>query len=228
LTLPSFRFAHVDPDEGVDIPVPSGTTSTASAASASASKFLVGAAIVLGTCVIGTTGVVSAAEARDLQLLAQTQSVGTVPSGTGAIPGESGRVQAILRRIRSRGGLTWGEVAYAVGVSRRAVHNWLRGDRIAPSHDALLTRLDRLVDEVPGTTVEERRVALTVAGLNGRSLLDDLALTTRKGRRVPLSSVSVADQLGPVRDLQPGDLQTPNRPSRLKGGPLPKRKLPDE
>jgi DNA-binding transcriptional regulator YiaG len=183
----------------------------------SARKFLI---VTTACATMSTFGVVSQADATDL--VRQQPTARTVPVGS-AIP-KSNTPPALLLRIRRRAELTWGEVAHALGVTRRTVHLWLTGAKIAAVHQSALESLDRLVQETPGHNVEERRARLVELGPSGRSLLDDLALASRQTRRVSLSSVSVAAQLGPVTDLTAGDVVAPARKSSLRGKAVPKRK----
>ena len=70
----------------------------------------------------------------------------------------------------------------AVGVSRRTIHNWLAGARVAAVHHARLLELGRVVDIVSTGSVETTRTALMQPTANGRSILDDLALAARPAR----------------------------------------------
>lgn len=187
-----------------------------------ARRFLTVSALVMAS--VGTSGAVSLTEAAELR--SQPAPVGTVPAGSTI--GERNDVPAVLRRIRRRADLTWGEIASALGVTRRTIHHWLGGARIAPRHQVALANFDQRIVATPGTTAASRRAALTQPLPTGRSVLDDLALSTRASRRVSLSSVPLAAQLGESTQVQPEDLQTPDRRHRLGGRAMPKRKPPVE
>jgi transcriptional regulator with XRE-family HTH domain len=131
----------------------------------------------------------------------------------------------LLQRLRQASGLSWGDLAKAVGVSRRTIHNWLSGARIAGLHLTRLVEFQRVVDAVAAGSADDTRTRLMQPGPHGRSILDDIALTSRPARRRPLSTVSMGDLVAPVDEsanLSPQQLQ---RRSSVRGGPLPGRRL---
>jgi hypothetical protein len=137
-------------------------------------------------------------------------------------PIEGRSVATRLQRLRSRTDLSWGDVARAIAVSRRTIHNWLSGAQIAPSHLARLGDLETLVDYCDRGRPAITRDVLTRAGPYGRNALDEFAIGSRPSRRVPLSPVSAGDLLspdepGPDADTAPEKLA---RPSSLRGGPI--------
>lgn len=83
-------------------------------------------------------------------------------------------VSASVRRLRDRYGLTWDQLSKLFGVSRRAVHHWANGGRMAARHSELLGDLARTLGRLPGITMSERRDALLAPGSDGYSLYDQL------------------------------------------------------
>jgi hypothetical protein len=86
-------------------------------------------------------------------------------------PALSTRTQILLESIKQDSGLTWGQIADAMGVEIRAVHLWRNGGGISAAHEARLHDLGFLVDSVglrePGDVRNE-----LVQARSGLSLLD--------------------------------------------------------
>ena len=53
--------------------------------------------------------------------------------------------EELLEEVKDRAGLTWEQVGRLLGVSRRSVHKWLRGETMASSNEERLHRLKELV-----------------------------------------------------------------------------------
>lgn len=189
-------------------------------------RFIV-ATLLAGTTVFGTISTATPADAHALRAAAVApRTVPAAPPQTPALMVDTRSVPHLLRRLHDRADLTWGDVAQALGVSRRTVHNWLTGGQLAGTHLARLLALESLVDGAAAGDPATTRVHLTTLGPQGRSLLDDFALGSRPLRNVPLSTVSAADLLEPDA---PGANATeavagPSRRSSLRGGSLPKRR----
>lgn len=152
----------------------------------------------------------------------------TLPAVTAAEPAptfDQSVVPSMLQRLRRISGLSWGELGRAVGVSRRTIHNWLSGARVAGVHLTRLLEVSRVVDLVATGSVEATRTALLQPTANGRSIVDNLALAARPTRRRPLSSVSVGDLVTPVDESASVSPPPTQRRSSLRGGPLPRRRL---
>lgn len=189
------------------------------------SKFLV-CAFMAGYAATSTLSTITLADAVALNTaMTQSGTLSAIPAAQPAKPLASA-VPDILQRLRGQSGLNWGEIARAVGISRRTVHNWLSGAHVAGVHFARLLELSRVVDTVATGSVEDTRTALLRPSSNGRSVLDDLALAARPARR-PLSSVSVGDLVAPVDETASVSPQRLGRGSSLKGGSLPRRR-PDK
>jgi transcriptional regulator with XRE-family HTH domain len=154
--------------------------------------------------------------------VAQASTLPAIPAQP-APPLDPSAVPGMLQQLRRLSGLSWGEIARAVGVSRRTIHNWLSGARVAGVHLTRLLELSRVVNLAATGSAEATRAALLLPNANGRSLVDDLALAARPARR-PLSSVSVGDLVTPVDETASVSPQHPQRRSSLRGGSLPRRR----
>lgn len=177
-----------------------------------------------GCAATGTLTPVTPADAVALNTMV------THPSTLPALPAEPTEVldgavvPAVLRRLRRMSGLSWGDLGRAVGVSRRTIHNWLGGARVAGVHLTRLLELSRLIDLVSAGSPESMRALLLQPTANGRSIIDDLALTARPARRRPLSNTSVGDLVTPTDDTESVSPQRPQRRSSLQGGSLATRR----
>jgi transcriptional regulator with XRE-family HTH domain len=184
-------------------------------------------ALMAGYAATSTLSTVTPANAAALNAItAQPSTLPALLAAQPAPPLDRSVVPGMLQRLRRLSGLSWGEIAQAVGVSRRTIHNWLTGARVAGVHLTRLLELSRVVDIVATGSVQATRTALLQPNANGRSILDDLALAARPVRR-PLSSVSVADLVTPVDERPSVSPPRPQRRSSLRGGSLPRRR-PDQ
>jgi len=186
------------------------------------------ATLLAGATMLGGTVVnVTPADAAALRAAATTAR--TVPAPTPPTPataGDSRSVPNLLRQLRDRAKLNWGDVAQAMGVSRRTIHNWLSGGQLAAHHLSRLLELEMLVEGAGARDPSTTRVHLTTPGSKGRSILGDFALGSRPVRNVPLSTVSAADLLEPdaAETSNYEVAQAPSRRNSLHGRPLPGRR----
>lgn len=180
---------------------------------------------IAGCAATSTLSTITPADAVALSAItAQPRTMSAIPAPQPAPPPDQSAVPGMLQRLRRLSGLSWGEIAQAIGVSRRTIHNWLTGARVAGVHLARLLELSRVVDIVATGSADATRTALMLPNANGRSILDDLALTARPTRRRPLSSVSVGDLVTPVDETASVSPQRLQRRSSLRGGSLPRRR----
>ena len=183
-------------------------------------------AFMAGCAATGTLSVVSPADAVALNtIVAQTSTLPAVPAAQPVVSFDQSVIPGMLQQLRRRSGLSWGEIARAAGVSRRTIHNWLSGARVAGVHLTQLLQVSRAVNLVATGSVESTRTALLQPNANGRSIIDDLALVSRPARHLPISSVSVGDLVTPLSETARINPQRPHRPSSLRGGSLPRRGL---
>jgi hypothetical protein len=82
-------------------------------------------------------------------------------------------VQRALAEIKRRSGLTWGQVADAMGVEARTVHLWRRGGGISAEHEERLHELSALIGSIDVGTPDDARRELVEAAPDG-SLLERL------------------------------------------------------
>ncbi|MEJ7787841.1 MAG: hypothetical protein WKF96_23815 [Solirubrobacteraceae bacterium] len=79
--------------------------------------------------------------------------------------------QVLLDSIKQDSGLTWGQIADAIGVDARAIHLWRNSGGISAAHEARLHDLGFLVDNVGLHEPSDVRSEL-VSAWSGQSLLD--------------------------------------------------------
>jgi hypothetical protein len=79
--------------------------------------------------------------------------------------------QNLLENIKQDSGLTWGQIADAMGVEVRAIHLWRNGGGISATHEARLHDLGFLVQSVQLHAPSDVRSEL-VSARSGQSLLD--------------------------------------------------------
>jgi DNA-binding transcriptional regulator YiaG len=185
----------------------------------------------ISTCLLasamatGTLSVVSSADAEAMRApIVESRTLSAfAPASTGEQAGPT--VPELLQRLRRCSGLNWGEISRALNVSRRTVHNWLSGARIASVHLRHLAALERLIREQPLGSADETRLRLLRPSMNGRSLVDDFALTARPVRQLPISPFSVGDLLTP-NVIEEETSASPVRRSSMRGGALRKGRPP--
>lgn len=183
-------------------------------------------AFVAGCAVAGTLPAISPADALALNIVVvQPSTLPAVPPAKPAPPLDESVVPGVLQQVRRQSGLSWGEIAVAVGVSRRTIHNWLGGGRLAGVHLTQLLEMSRVVNIVWTGSAESTRAALLRPREYGRSIVDDLALYSRPARRRPLSTVSVGDLVTPVDESAPASPERQQRPSSLRGGSVDRKRL---
>jgi transcriptional regulator with XRE-family HTH domain len=128
-----------------------------------------------------------------------------------------------VQDLRHRSGLTWQELADALGVSRRAVHHWATGGRVSAAHARLIEDLAALVDETTAPSPVVTRERLLAPRPSGPSLLAAFRAASSPRRSTPLSTLSVADVLTDEPLEEPPPTPRPRRrssvaPRRLDSG----------
>ncbi len=101
----------------------------------------------------------------------------------------------VVRQLRDRSGLTWDQLARAVGVDKRSLHNWAGGAPTSAANQERLQRLLALVMFVDRGFVDQNRAALLTPTPDGQLVLDWLA----RGRDTEVQSL-----LGPGPSPTPG------------------------
>lgn len=77
----------------------------------------------------------------------------------------------LLQEVHADSGLTWDQIARYFGVSRRAVHLWASGGRMAAANEEMLTRLAKTVDSLKNLDLTSRRQALLATDI-GANIID--------------------------------------------------------
>lgn len=192
----------------------------------SGSRKFMACVFMAGCAATSTLAAVTPADAFALHtVVARPSTLPALPVAQPAPTFNQSLVPGMLQRMRRMSGLTWGELGRAIGVSRRTIHNWLGGARVAGVHLARLLEVSRVVDLFSTGSAEVTRTRLLQPTANGRSIIDDLALAARPARHRPLSSVSVGDLVTPVDETASASPPRSQRRGSLRGGPLPRRRL---
>jgi DNA-binding transcriptional regulator YiaG len=97
--------------------------------------------------------------------------------------------------LHAESGLTWDQLARVMGVSRRAVHSWAAGHRLAASNAERVAAVYRLVQSLSGDNAGERRSQLLVGRDSLPSTFESLCRDVT-GDRSDIGGVSLAERLG--------------------------------
>lgn len=121
----------------------------------------------------------------------------------------------MVRQLQQRSGLTWNELARALGVSRRAVHHWSAGQRLSERHARRVEQLASEIARIGATTPDATRAALVSPGNDGRSLLSRFEDESQPHRPIPLSTLTVAEFVEGDDIIPPPPVPVPTRQSTL-------------
>jgi DNA-binding XRE family transcriptional regulator len=179
--------------------------------------------LMAGCAVAGTLSAITPADAVALYTMIAQPSTLPVLSVQQTMEFDHAIVPDMLQRLRRVTGLSWDDIGRAVGVSRRTIHNWLGGAHVAGVHLARLLDVSRTIDLVSTGSAESTRTLLLQQAPNGRSIIDELALTAHPARRRSISTVSVGDLVTPVDESESVRLQGPQRRTSLRGRSLPRK-----
>jgi transcriptional regulator with XRE-family HTH domain len=89
----------------------------------------------------------------------------------------------MLRRVRQQTGLEWGQIAHALGVTRRTVHNWLAGSRVSgPNAERIAEFYNAILQALTGVprTGDSCRRHLLEPDLSGVTPLARIATRIRR------------------------------------------------
>lgn len=129
----------------------------------------------------------------------------------------------MIRLLQQRSGLTWSELARALGVSRRAVHHWATGQRLSEQHARRVEEFAILVSSLGSMTPDETRAILITPGADGRSKLSIFGEASQPRRLVPLSTLTVGDFFAGEDINAAAPVVIPNRRSTLAPRSIPLR-----
>ncbi len=124
-----------------------------------------------------------------------------------------------LRRLHAQSGLAWGQIADALGVSRRTVHNWVTGARMTGRNADRLGRLVEMVDQYGAMEPASIRSALLAPGPDGQNAISRFK-STRSIARLPRRIGSFADAVAG----SPDEVGEPVR-ALVSSRPVPVRQL---
>jgi hypothetical protein len=153
--------------------------------------------LFLASAVVGT-GVAhpSPDDVRALQvrMLDTGTSASPVSRSGGARKAEPDLATAI-RETQHWSGLTWGELADALGVSVRAVHHWSAGRRLSARHVDRVHDFIKLASQHRGRDATETRSRLVAPSPDGSSPFSRFRDASKPRRIRELSEVSIAGLL---------------------------------
>ncbi len=122
---------------------------------------------------------------------------------------------AMVRHLQQQSGLTWNELARALGVSRRAVYHWAAGRRLSEHHARRVEELATLISSIGAVTPEQTRAALVSPSPDGPSQLSRFEEESKPRRLIPISALTLGDFFdgGELAEAPPAPY--PNRTSTL-------------
>jgi hypothetical protein len=86
-----------------------------------------------------------------------------------------------VQQLKDESGLSWTQVASLFGVTRRAVHFWVRGGNITDEHVVRLERLQSATSAIAMSSPRETRARMLSLDMSGASIFGRLlAETTRQ------------------------------------------------
>lgn len=132
-----------------------------------------------------------------------------------------GDYASTLRQVQQRSGLTWGEMARALGVSRRAMHHWASGKRVSDRNVRRIEEFAALVSSHARATSGLTRGALTALRPDGRSALGIFEDASQPRRAVPLSTLPIGGLLEGDTTFPPPVVR-PARASRVMPRAIPR------
>ena len=131
------------------------------------------AVIAIGAVATAAGAFSTSFESRVVEAIRGRTSAAQDPTEVARARAAEGRSSAkTLAVFHETSGLTWEQIARAMGVSRRAVHHWASGDRMSSQNLEQLGLFVALVGGLPAGDAESKRIALLTPGPDGYSLFD--------------------------------------------------------
>lgn len=127
----------------------------------------------------------------------------------GATTSQDAAIARHVQELKERSGLSWAQVASLFGVTRRAVHFWVRGGNMTDDHLLRLERLGSAISVIDRSDPEATRAFLMAPDAGGVSMFSRLVAEVL-GRRL-------ARPLSPV-DLMSNEPDSSYIPSQVVGG----------
>jgi DNA-binding transcriptional regulator YiaG len=85
-----------------------------------------------------------------------------------------------VRALHERSGLTWDELAYIFGVSRRTLHNWSTGGQVSASHAQAIASVMGVIHEVDAGDPKLTRSKLLAPTAEGETAYTRLATSLKR------------------------------------------------
>jgi len=194
--------------------------------------------LISGAIASGSLGTASAVTPRQSDISAVRETFRETRVAVTQVPGSGqatsrnagkqarGAIALSIQQLKDQSGLTWAEIAKAMGVSARAVHHWANGATISAANAERLQGLTRIVASAQGMTPRETRSRLLAPGRDGRSKLSSFSDLNSPRRTRPLSDYSVADFVRADEPTHEPMIQTaPTRRSSIKARAAGARKV---
>jgi DNA-binding transcriptional regulator YiaG len=108
-------------------------------------------------------------------------------TNAGATPIGAPSSSTVLTELRRLSGLSWDQLARVLGVSRRALHFWASGKRMASSNEEHLQRVLAVLRAIDRGSSSANRTAL-LGALDGDTLVADVLANREYERAVSLAS----------------------------------------
>ena len=99
-----------------------------------------------------------------------------------------------VARLREISGLSTDQLAKLFGVTRRSVHNWINGHRMANRHQERLTFVNEKIRALPGETPEEKRNSLFYS-VESRSPYQKLIDSVQRNQRIHFKALAPIERL---------------------------------
>ncbi len=155
------------------------------------------AMVILGGFLVAGTAISQAPTAEIMPLV----HAALVRQTSAGVPADQNRKMsgaASVNRLRRLTGLTWEQLGHMLAISRRSVHSWASGARLAAANEERLARTVAAMEAISrGIATSNRAMLLSPVGDN--HLLIDLF---REGRYE--DAASVAAKIGLIEEL-PGE-----------------------
>ena len=108
--------------------------------------------------------------------------------------------QEMVRWLYEESGLTWDQLARTLGVSRRSVHAWARGQRVSGTNLERLSNVYSTIRGLDANSAADRRYAFFSPRDNNQpNLFDQLVMHARKAE-LPQDEQGLARRLGIAAD----------------------------
>jgi DNA-binding transcriptional regulator YiaG len=85
-----------------------------------------------------------------------------------------------VRALHERSGLTWDELAYIFGVSRRTLHNWSTGGQVSASHAQAIASVTGVIHDVDAGDPKLTRSKLLAPTAEGETAYTRLAISLKR------------------------------------------------